>query len=170
MRDLSNKHCLLYFFHCFRMFCHFFQIKSYPRNLEDTVRRKDTKRAEKRQKTKERKLKVLKAFEPPHGKTNKMTCAPSEDTDQPGHPPSLNSLHCQHEEAEGPKLPIKRTAETLTRLGGCPGWSVIAKRTCHFVGFVMLQLIFKQGFVKNNPDQTWTNWNLKTIQIKLHVL
>ena len=27
--------------------------------------------------------------EPPHDKTNKMTCAPSEDSDQPGHPPSL---------------------------------------------------------------------------------
>ena len=28
-------------------------------------------------------------FEPPHDKTNKMTFAPSEDSDQPGHPPSL---------------------------------------------------------------------------------
>ena len=27
--------------------------------------------------------------EPPHDKTNKMVCAPSEDTDQPGHPPSV---------------------------------------------------------------------------------
>ena len=27
--------------------------------------------------------------EPPHDKTNKMACAPSEDSDQPGHPPSL---------------------------------------------------------------------------------
>ena len=25
--------------------------------------------------------------EPPHDKTNKMACAPSEDLDQPGHPP-----------------------------------------------------------------------------------
>ena len=24
-----------------------------------------------------------------HNKTNKVTCAPSEDSDQPGHPPSL---------------------------------------------------------------------------------
>ena len=28
-------------------------------------------------------------FEPAHGKTYKMACAPSEDSDQPGHPPSL---------------------------------------------------------------------------------
>ena len=27
--------------------------------------------------------------EPPHDKTNKMACAPSEDSDQPAHPPSL---------------------------------------------------------------------------------
>ena len=28
-------------------------------------------------------------YEPPHDKTNKMACAPSEDSEQPGHPPSL---------------------------------------------------------------------------------
>ena len=28
-------------------------------------------------------------YEPPHDKTDKMVCAPSEDSDQPGYPPSL---------------------------------------------------------------------------------
>ena len=28
-------------------------------------------------------------YEPAHDKTKQMTCAPSEDSDQPGHPPSL---------------------------------------------------------------------------------
>ena len=28
-------------------------------------------------------------IEPPHDKTNKMACVPSEDSDQPGHPSSL---------------------------------------------------------------------------------
>ena len=28
-------------------------------------------------------------FEPPHAKTNKVTFVPSEDSDQPGHPPRL---------------------------------------------------------------------------------
>ena len=32
---------------------------------------------------------VLSEYEPPHDKTNKMAFAPSEDSDQPGHPPSL---------------------------------------------------------------------------------
>ena len=38
-------------------------------------------------------------YEPPHDKTNKMACTPSEDSDRPGHPPSLISFHCQHEES-----------------------------------------------------------------------
>ena len=42
------------------------------------------------------------SYEPPHDKTNKMACAPSEDSDQPGHPPSLISLRCPHEESWGP--------------------------------------------------------------------
>ena len=33
-------------------------------------------------------------IEPPHVKTNKMACAPSEDSDRPGHPQSLISLGC----------------------------------------------------------------------------
>ena len=45
-----------------------------------------------------------------HDKTNKMTCAPSENSDQPRHPPSLISLRCLHEEALGPQLPIECTS------------------------------------------------------------
>ena len=32
---------------------------------------------------------IITVIEPPHDKTNKMAYAPSEDSDQPGHPPSL---------------------------------------------------------------------------------
>ena len=32
---------------------------------------------------------TFKTYEPPHDKTNKLACAPSEDSDQPGYPPSL---------------------------------------------------------------------------------
>ena len=42
------------------------------------------------------------ASEPQHDKTNKMACAHSEDSDQPGHLPSLMSLRCLHEESLGP--------------------------------------------------------------------
>ena len=36
---------------------------------------------------------------------------------------SDQSLRCPHEERFCPSLPIERTAKTLIRLGGCPGWS-----------------------------------------------
>ena len=51
---------------------------------------------------------VIFIDEPLNDKTNKMTCAPSKDADQPGHPPSLISLSCPHEEALGPWLSLER--------------------------------------------------------------
>ena len=60
-------------------------------------------------------------IEPAHDKTNKVICEHSKDSDQSGHPPSLISLCCSHEEALGPQLPIECTAKTLIRGGGCPG-------------------------------------------------
>ena len=32
---------------------------------------------------------LQRVIEPPHDKTNKMTCVPSKDSDRPVHPPSL---------------------------------------------------------------------------------
>ena len=52
-------------------------------------------------------------IEQQHDKMNKMTSAPSEDSDQ--------SLRYPHEEAWRSKLPNKCTAKALIRLGGCPG-------------------------------------------------
>ena len=44
-------------------------------------------------------------YEPPHDKTNKMTCAPSEDSDQPGHQPSLIRVFAvRSKRSQGPKL------------------------------------------------------------------
>ena len=40
--------------------------------------------------------------EPPHDKTNRMACALNDVSVQPGHPPSLISLRCPHEESLGP--------------------------------------------------------------------
>ena len=45
---------------------------------------------------------VLFLFEPLHDKTNKMICAPSEGSDQPGHLPCLIRVRCPHEETFGP--------------------------------------------------------------------
>ena len=54
-------------------------------------------------------------------KPTKMACAPNEDSDQSGHPPSLICDRCPYEESLGPWLSIERTAMTLIRLGECPG-------------------------------------------------
>ena len=48
----------------------------------------------------------LKTHRPPYDKTNKMACAPSEGSDQPGHPPSLIRVRFPHEESLGPYYPL----------------------------------------------------------------
>ena len=55
---------------------------------------------------------LSKTNELEHDKTIKMTCAPSEDSDQNGHLPSLISLRYLYEETMGHKLPIVCTAKT----------------------------------------------------------
>ena len=60
---------------------------------------------------KSRFIQIVNELELPHDKTNKMTCAPSEDSDQPGH------LLCKTN-----KMTV-HTVKSLIRLSGCPGWS-----------------------------------------------
>ena len=55
-------------------------------------------------------------------KTNKMTFAPSENSNQPAHAVWLESLLCIQWVAKNPRI-FMWTAKTLIRLGGCPGWS-----------------------------------------------
>ena len=51
-------------------------------------------------------------------------CAPSKDSDQPGHPPSLIRVFTVHSVGScGPKVSSCRQQKTLIRLGRCPDWS-----------------------------------------------
>ena len=51
-------------------------------------------------------------------------CAPSEDSDQPGHPPSLIKVFAVRSMGNlRAQIFFMRTAKSLIRLGGCPGWS-----------------------------------------------
>ena len=100
-------------------------------------------------------------FEPPHGKTNKLTCAPSKESDQPGHPLSDQGLRYPHEETLGLKLPIVCTVTTQIRLGGCPGWSESLLGTlsfcwfCHAMAYLLIvsegvsDLMYFYYFVRN---------------------
>ena len=69
-----------------------------------------------------------------------MTCAPSEDSDQPE---SDQSLRYPLEEALGPCLPIKCTGKTV-QTGQMPRLiCVLAGHTGHIVGFVSWQLKYR---------------------------
>ena len=60
-------------------------------------------------------------FEPPRDKTNKMACASSEHSDQPGHPPSLIRVFAvRMKKAWVLSYPLS-AQRRLIRLGGCPG-------------------------------------------------
>ena len=64
-----------------------------------------------------------KTNEPPHDKTNKMICAFSEHSDQPGHLPSLIGVFAvRMKKAWVHSCPLS-AQRRLIRLGGCPGWS-----------------------------------------------
>ena len=78
--------------------------------------------------------------EPPHDKTSKMTYVPSKDSDQPGHPPRSESSLCAEWVAKDQSF-LHADSEYSDQTGQMPRliW-VFAGRTCHFVGFVMLQL------------------------------
>ena len=62
-------------------------------------------------------------YEPPHDKTNKMVCAPREDSYQPGHLPSLiRVLAVCMKKPWVLSYPLS-AQRRLIILGRCPGWS-----------------------------------------------
>ena len=62
-----------------------------------------------------------KIYEHAHDKTNEMTCAPSEDSDQPGHLPSLIKAFAVSMKKHWAHSYSVSTQRRLIRLGGCPG-------------------------------------------------
>ena len=119
--------------------------------------------------------------EPPHGKTNNMACAPSEDSD----PPSLISLHCPHGEALGPWPSLERIAKT-DQTGQLPRLiCVFTGPTGNIIVFVMLRLkywfcyfvmleILSLLFVRKNQKQTWRKiklffWNVRLLEFPVPI-
>ena len=66
-------------------------------------------------------------------KTNKVTGAPSADSDQPG---IWSVISVRLKNVWVLSYPLS-AQQRLIRLGGWPGWSIFAGHTGHFVGFVM---------------------------------
>ena len=84
---------------------------------------------------------VASIIEPSHGKTNKMIRAPSEDSDQPGHPPSpIRVFACTLWVAKDPRF-LHADSEDSDQSGQMPRliWA-FAGCTCHFVVFFMRRL------------------------------
>ena len=74
--------------------------------------------------------------QPKHDKTNTMTFAPSENSDQPGHPPSLIRLFAVRlKEFWVLSYPLS-AQRRLIRLGGCTGWSESLPGT-HIISLVL---------------------------------
>ena len=80
-------------------------------------------------------------------KPKKMACAPSEDSDQPGHPPSLIRVFAVRMK--------KSWAGRMPRL-----IRVFAGRTCHFVGFVMRWLIFVRFVIRSTTYSQHCSTNI----------
>ena len=94
--------------------------------------------------------------EPPHDKTNKMACAPSEDSDQPGHLPRLIRVFAVRMKKTW-VLSYPFTVKTLIRLGRCPGWSESSLCALSFCWFCyqaaqMTSIPWKKKTIANSVD------------------
>ena len=82
-------------------------------------------------------------YEPPHDKTNTMACAPSEDSDQPGHPLSLiRPFAVRMKEAWVLSYPLSAQRRLWSYWADAQADLSLRWAHRHFVGFVMRRLIF----------------------------
>ena len=82
--------------------------------------------------------------EPPHDKTNKVACAPSEDSDQPGHPPSLIRIFAvRMKKAWVLSYPLSAQWRLWSDWADAQADRSLRWEHSHFVGFVMSQLMYR---------------------------
>ena len=85
---------------------------------------------------------ALSECEPPHDKTNRMAFVPSEDSDQPGHPPSLIRVFVAQWVAED-QMFVHADSEDSDQTGRMHRLiCVFAGRNGQFVDFVMRRLMY----------------------------
>ena len=85
---------------------------------------------------------MLRRYKQQHDKTIKLACAPSEDSDQPGQPPSLIRVFAVRMKKLWVLIyPLSAQRRLLISLGGCPGWSESSLGAHSFCWFVMSWLI-----------------------------
>ena len=85
--------------------------------------------------------------EPPRDKTNKMACAHSEDSDQPGHPPSLIRVFAvRMKKAWVLSYPLSAQQRLWSDWADAQIDLSLRWAHSHFVGFVMRRLIWLKQF------------------------
>ena len=81
-------------------------------------------------------------YEPPHDKTNKMACAPSEDSDQPGLPPSrIRVFAVRMKKTWVLSYPLSAQRRLWSDWADAQADLSLRWSHTHFVGFVTRQLI-----------------------------
>ena len=94
-------------------------------------------------------------IEPPHDKTNRMICVPSEDSVQPGHPPSQIRVFTGTQWVAEDPMFLHVDDKDSDQTGRMPRliW-VFAGHTYHIDGFVMRRLILTAGFDRSSAWKT----------------
>ena len=112
-------------------------------------------------------------FEPPHDKSNKMAGAPSEDSDQPGHPPSLIRVFavCM-KKAWILSYPLSAQRRLWPDCADAQADLSLRRAHRHFVNFVRRRLVYASLTVtlvdvslthreKITPSEFWCHRDLK---------
>ena len=94
-------------------------------------------------------IRIYHAFEPPHDKTNKMACASSEGSDQPGHPPILIRVFAVRvKKAWALSYPLSAQRRLCSDWADAQADLSLRWAHTHFVGFVMRRLMCFFVFLK----------------------
>ena len=105
-----------------------------------------------------------KKKEPPRDKTNKMACAHSEDSDQPGHPPSLIRVFAvRMKKAWVLSYPLSAKRRLWSDWADAQADLSLRWAHSHFVGFVMKRLIFHNTLYLMHLEQTLEKLGFKKI-------
>ena len=103
----------------------------------------------------------VKTNEPPHDETNTMACAPSEDSDQPEHPPSLIRLFAVHmKKAWILSYPLRVQRRLWSDWADAQTDLSLRWAHSNFVGFVMRRPQFSCSPVRLAPQSSmhWETW------------
>ena len=106
-------------------------------------------------------------YEPPRDTTNKMACAPSEDSDQPGHPPSLIRVFAvRMKKARVFSYPLSAKRRLGSDWADAQADLSLRWAHSHFVGFVMRWLIFAVLLLKLSYRRSAAKWCQTENQLK----